>query len=27
VSRLRGILSPDTDLDEYRRHLERKHRR
>ena len=27
VSRLRGILPPGTDLDEYRRHLQRKHRR
>ncbi len=26
VSRLRGILPRDIDVDEYRRHLERKHR-
>ena len=26
VSRLRGILPRDLDVDEYRRHLERKHR-
>ena len=26
VSRLRGILPQDIDVDEYRRHLERKHR-
>lgn len=26
VSRLRGVLPRDIDVDEYRRHLERKHR-
>ena len=25
VQRLRGLLSPDTSIEEYRQHLERKH--